>query len=99
MKSEKYSFQVYFVGCIGDDKFGKRLSDEVRKSGVITLYHTDTTTPTGVSACMVTSDAERTLVANIGASAKLPLTYFDQEKVKTVLTRCEAAHIEGSFFD
>ncbi|OLQ03397.1 Adenosine kinase 1 [Symbiodinium microadriaticum] len=56
-----------YMGCIGDDEFGKKLIDACKKDGVDCKYMIDKTTPTG--ACAVTiMNKERSLTTNLHAA-------------------------------
>ena len=78
---------VYFLGCIGKDKTGQLLEKYVREVKVDPLYYYHPTMPTGVSAGMVTSDTNRTLMANIGASKALPEEFLENSSVREALNR------------
>ena len=56
-----------FMGCIGDDDFGRRLGESAARDGVQTYYQIDSTTPTGTCACLIIGK-ERSLIANIAAA-------------------------------
>ncbi|XP_054166873.1 adenosine kinase-like [Oppia nitens] len=88
---------VYFVGSVGNDKTGKILESSVRSSKVRTLYHYHPTLPTGVSAGMVTSETNRTLMANIGASAQMPTEFLDSSLVKKALNKSVVYFVESYF--
>ncbi|CAE7781442.1 ADK [Symbiodinium sp. CCMP2592] len=56
-----------YMGCIGEDDFGKKLIDACKKDGVDCKYMIDKTTPTG--ACAVTiMNKERSLTTNLHAA-------------------------------
>eukprot|EP00913_Durusdinium_trenchii_P016997 g15982.t1 len=56
-----------YMGCIGEDEFGKKLTDACKKDGVDCKYMIDKTTPTG--ACAVTiMNKERSLTTNLHAA-------------------------------
>ncbi|CAG2174174.1 unnamed protein product [Oppiella nova] len=88
---------VYFVGSIGNDKTGKILERSVREAKVRTLYHYHPTLNTGVSAGMVTSDTNRTLMANIGASQAMPQEFLDSSLVRKALDKSIIHFVEGYF--
>jgi sugar/nucleoside kinase (ribokinase family) len=49
---------AHYIGCIGNDPFGKTLKEAAEKDGVTTHYLVDPTTPTGTCAVLV-RDKER----------------------------------------
>lgn len=71
---------VAFVGCISNDESGKILQKALEDAKMIaSLAHTDEIA-TGRCAVVV-HGKERTLCANIGASAKYPTSHFDENQV------------------
>mmetsp|Transcript_92153 Transcript_92153/g.127037 ORF Transcript_92153/g.127037 Transcript_92153/m.127037 type:complete len:120 (+) Transcript_92153:380-739(+) len=63
------------MGCIGQDDKGEVLENEVRKAGVIGNFFRDAKTPTGTCAVVI-KGKERTLCANIAASACFPMSHL-----------------------
>ncbi|CAG2108480.1 unnamed protein product [Medioppia subpectinata] len=88
---------VYFVGSIGNDKTGQKLEELVRSAKVRTLYYYHPTLGTGVSAGMVTSDTNRTLMANIGASKAMPVEFLDTDAVRQALDNSIIHFVESYF--
>ncbi len=60
---------VTFIGRIGDDPFGRMLTDDLHDEGVTTALITDPQRPTGVIQVLVEPDGERTMVPDRGANA------------------------------
>ncbi|XP_071495855.1 uncharacterized protein [Diadema antillarum] len=56
-----------FFGCIGDDDFGKRLSEGMQKAGSTARYLINKEIPTGSCACLITG-SNRSLCANLAAA-------------------------------
>uniref|UniRef100_A0A7S0WY16 Adenosine kinase n=1 Tax=Chlamydomonas leiostraca TaxID=1034604 RepID=A0A7S0WY16_9CHLO len=56
-----------YMGCIGNDEFGKKMTETAQKDGVNVRYQVDPATPTGTCAVCVTG-IERSLVANLAAA-------------------------------
>ncbi|PNH11837.1 Adenosine kinase 1, partial [Tetrabaena socialis] len=56
-----------YMGCIGDDEFGSKMTEVATQEGVNVRYLVDAATPTGTCAtCIISS--ERSLVANLAAA-------------------------------
>lgn len=76
-----------YMGCIGDDEFGKKLTDACKKDGVDCKYMIDKTTPTG--ACAVTiMNKERSLTTNLNAANN-----YKADHLKANMATCSAAKI------
>lgn len=67
---------IAYMGCIGDDSYGKVLEEELTKCGVTANFSKTTETPTGTCAVVVVG-GERALCANIAAAAKYPTSHLD----------------------
>ncbi len=59
-----------YVGKVGKDEVGRFFLDEMRKLGV-TIDVAPADAPTGTCAVLITQDAQRTMLTNLGASATL----------------------------
>ena len=55
-----------FIGTIGDDEDGERIKTTLEGLGVRCEFAVRDNYPTGVCICLVTSDGERTMAADIG---------------------------------
>lgn len=81
--------QVYLVGRIGDDAFGKTLREGLEKNGVNTQYlKTTSKTASGTATIMVTSNGENAIIVAPGANGTL--TPMDVERAAPVLRRADA---------
>lgn len=76
-----------YMGCIGNDEFGKRMTETAKKDGVNVNYLVDPATPTGTCAVCVTG-IERSLVANLAAANN-----FKDEFVKQNFSLVEKARV------
>ncbi|KAJ9515376.1 hypothetical protein QJQ45_016371 [Haematococcus lacustris] len=69
-----------YMGCIGDDEFGRTMTATAKADGVNVRYMVDPSTPTGTCAVCITG-IERSLVANLAAAnnfkADFALANFD----------------------
>lgn len=70
-----------FLGCVGDDEYGKKLYDCATTDGVNVHYLTDQAAPTGTCAVCI-KGGERTLVANLGAANNYKVEHFENEDTK-----------------
>ncbi|XP_053209231.1 uncharacterized protein LOC128393129 [Panonychus citri] len=61
-----------FVGCIGNDYFGRMMEKKAKGEGVKVLYHIDKSIATGTCAVLITDHGKnRSLCAYLGAAEKL----------------------------
>mmetsp|Transcript_37971 Transcript_37971/g.90816 ORF Transcript_37971/g.90816 Transcript_37971/m.90816 type:complete len:340 (-) Transcript_37971:191-1210(-) len=66
-----------YMGCIGEDAFGQKLTEACKKDGVDCKYMIDKTTPTG--ACAVTiMNKERSLTTNLHAANNYKVTHLKE---------------------
>lgn len=63
--------KVAYFGCIGHDEHGETLKNYLNGAGVLHRLAEDPETPTGTCACVIVNK-QRSLCANIAASAKFP---------------------------
>jgi adenosine kinase len=87
---------VAYFGCIGNDEFGKSLSEQVAKSGVDAKFSISDEVATGTCAVLV-GGAERTLCANISAAKAYPLKHLEDNM--SVLENAEIIYTTGFFVD
>jgi sugar/nucleoside kinase (ribokinase family) len=72
---------VTFIGRIGDDPFGRLLTDDLLGEGVIPALVADPDRPTGVIQVLVEPDGERTMVPDRGANAFWEKTDVSEELI------------------
>ncbi|GAX80470.1 hypothetical protein CEUSTIGMA_g7909.t1 [Chlamydomonas eustigma] len=63
----QYPKATSYMGCIGDDEFGRKMVETASKDGVNVCYQVDKSTPTGTCAVCVV-DRDRSLVAYLAAA-------------------------------
>jgi len=69
--------RVTFMGCVGNDDFGKKMRESAQASALHVQYMVDEDTPTGTCAVLVTKNGlNRSLCAFLGASEKFNRTYL-----------------------
>lgn len=59
-----------FIGKLGDDKFGRVFTDDLKKSAVEPVLFSSSS-PTGTVLSVITPDAQRTMFTHLGASTEL----------------------------
>ncbi len=79
-----------FVGKVGDDEIGKFFLEDMRKLG-ITIDVQPTATPTGTCAILITEDAQRSMLTNLGAATTLTVDDIDESLIKN----SKYVYIEG----
>lgn len=85
-----------FLGAIGSDEFGAKLSACAKEDGVDAHYFVDATTPTGTCAVLVNS-GDRSLVANLAAANKFLPSHLDTPKAKEMVESARFYYIAGFF--
>jgi len=85
-----------YIGCVGDDKYGKQLADSAKADGVETLYRVDKDTPTGTCACAILNK-ERSLIANLAAANKYDVSHLEQPEVFAAVEKASIIYSAGFF--
>lgn len=67
-----------FVGRVGDDLIGVALIEELERAGVTVRAPRERHYPTGIVACLIGEDGERSLVTSRGANAYLEAADVDE---------------------
>lgn len=86
--------KVEFVGKIGDDETGQFFLKDLRELGVTIDVDPLPGSPTGTCAVLITEDAQRTMLTNLGASAKLSEVDIDE----SAIINAKYIYIEGYLF-
>ena len=89
-------FATSYVGCIGNDDFGKQLEKQATKNGVKVQYLVNESEPTGTCACLITEKV-RSLVANLGAANKYKVEHLRLPENWALVERAQCAYIAGFF--
>jgi len=87
---------VHYIGCVGNDHFGKILKEAAEKDGVTTHYLVDPTTPTGTCAVLV-HEKERSLCANLSAANNYKKEHFDSEEIQKLVQETNFFYNTGFF--
>ena len=89
-------FATSYVGCIGDDDFGKQLKKQATNDGVRVEYLVDPEAPTGTCACLITEKV-RSLVANLGAANCYKFDHLRKSENWALVERSQYVYIAGFF--
>jgi adenosine kinase len=93
VSGEPAGFAAY-VGCVGDDAFGKTLAAAAAADGVTALYQVTADKPTGTCAVIV-HEQERSLVANLAAAEALAEAHLDSEAVAAAVASAKVVYCAG----
>jgi adenosine kinase len=85
-----------FVGCIGDDQFGKNLEKSAKQAGVKVIYQINKEFPTGTCAALIVGK-ERSLIANLSAAEKYNVDHLKSKEVFKYMTSAKYYYIAGYF--
>ncbi len=80
-----------FVGKVGNDEVGNFFLKNMRDLGVAVSVSQSDTSPTGTCAVLITGDAQRTMLTNLGASATLTESDIDESMIKAA----KYVYVEG----
>ncbi|KAM8704618.1 hypothetical protein ACLKA7_009129 [Drosophila subpalustris] len=89
-------FCAYFVGAVGQDKFGETIAKRAKDDGVRTFYQPNDKAPTGTCAVIV-NGFNRSLVANLGASHFFSENWLDDEVHMCIVNRAKYFYTTGFF--
>lgn len=89
-------FSTSFIGCVGNDQFGKQLEQQATKDGVKVQYLVDEEHPTGTCACLITEKV-RSLVANLGAANAYKKEHLDNPENWALVEKAQFVYIAGFF--
>mmetsp|Transcript_5182 Transcript_5182/g.10615 ORF Transcript_5182/g.10615 Transcript_5182/m.10615 type:complete len:346 (+) Transcript_5182:71-1108(+) len=85
-----------YMGCVGNDEFGKRLEECAAEDGVCVNYMKDETTPTGTCAVLV-KGGERSLIANLAAANNFKPSHLETDESKAIYESAKVYYIAGFF--
>jgi adenosine kinase len=88
--------QTAFMGCVGKDEYGEKLTKCAAADGVVTHYMEDEETPTGTCAVLV-KDGERSLVANLAAANNFKPSHLETDTAKAIYESAKFYYIAGFF--
>lgn len=85
-----------YIGCVGNDAFGKQLEECAAADGVGVHYMKDAEAATGTCAVLINSK-ERSLIANLSAANNYKIEHAQTEAVAKVITAAKHIYIAGFF--
>jgi len=85
-----------FMGCVGNDEYGKTIDECASKDGVLTHYMKDESTPTGTCAVLV-KDGERSLIANLAAANNFKKAHLETPESEAIYSAAKFYYIAGFF--
>jgi len=85
-----------YVGCIGNDEYGRILESSAIADGVNVQYLKDAETPTGTCAALIV-DHDRSLVAYLGAANKYQKDHFHSQPIQQYLNQAKFLYAAGFF--
>jgi adenosine kinase len=88
--------QVAFMGCVGDDEYGRQLERCAEKDGVVVHYMKDPSAPTGTCAALILG-GERALVANLAAANNFKPSHLETPKAKEIIGAAQFYYCAGFF--
>jgi sugar/nucleoside kinase (ribokinase family) len=74
--------QAAFLGCVGDDRYGLFYQSEFEELGIDFGNPVLVGQSTGTCLCLITPDAERTMIVNLGVSSHLAARHVDERRLK-----------------
>ena len=90
------SGQTAFMGCVGQDDYGKMLEDCATKDGVLVHYMKDPTTPTGTCAALIVG-GERALIANLAAANNFKPSHLETPLAQEIIESAQYYYVAGFF--
>jgi len=96
MMGAKQAKHTAFMGCVGNDEYGKTLEKCASADGVYVHYMKDTETPTGTCAALI-KDGERSLVTNLDAANNFKPSHLDTDEAKEIIDLAKIYYCAGFF--
>jgi len=85
-----------YMGCIGNDDFGKKLQAACKEDGVQALYMVDGSTPTGKCAVTIL-EKERSLTTELSAANNYKASHLKEAEQMKVLEGAKIVYSAGFF--
>ncbi|QEG42200.1 adenosine kinase [Roseimaritima ulvae] len=80
-----------YIGKVSNDEVGEFFLKDMRDNGVKIDVERSSEGPTGTCAVLITDDAQRTMLTNLGVSATLDVNDVDEAEIK----RAKYVYVEG----
>ncbi|ELU10000.1 hypothetical protein CAPTEDRAFT_170886 [Capitella teleta] len=86
-----------FMGCIGNDKFGKILEEKAREGGVNVSYQYHDTEPTGTCAVLLSGKnrLNRSLVAYLAAANHFSIKHLEKSENQALIEKAKFYYMSG----
>lgn len=84
-----------FIGMVGDDEAGEKYKDELEKANVCWVGGTLSKSNSGICLSLISPNAERSMMTDLGSSTKLDEGVLDEE----VLSSAKILLLEGYLWD
>ena len=98
LSSRKKRPECCYVGCVGNDDYGRKLAQTCAAGGVHTNYKIEEETPTGTCAVLISrADGERTLVANLAAANDYTRDHLFHERTVEMIQAAGIIYAAGFF--
>merc|ERR1719189_1339247 len=85
-----------YMGCVGDDDYGKKLGEACKADGVQVMYMVDKNTPTGKCAVTIL-DKERSLTTDLSAANNYKTDHLKEPAQWKVLEGAKIVYSAGFF--
>ncbi|KAK9811523.1 hypothetical protein WJX72_005257 [[Myrmecia] bisecta] len=85
-----------YLGCVGEDEYGRRMRDTATKDGVNVQYMVDNSTPTGTCGVAIMG-GERSLIANLAAANNYKVDHLKQPENFALVERARVLYSAGFF--
>jgi adenosine kinase len=86
-----------YMGCIGEDDFGKRMRQTATQDGVNVQYMVDASTPTGTCGVCVSKNGDRSLVANLAAANNYKVDHVKKSENWALVEKARVFYSAGFF--
>ncbi|EPS37195.1 hypothetical protein H072_9171 [Dactylellina haptotyla CBS 200.50] len=85
---------VLYIGCIGDDEYGKKLQKVCDEEGLRVEYRIDPEVPTGRCGVIITGH-DRSMCTDLGAANHYKLEHLKSEKIWKLVEEAEFYYVGG----
>ncbi|CAF1290063.1 unnamed protein product, partial [Didymodactylos carnosus] len=85
-----------YIGCIGNDNFGKILKEQATKENITIFYEETSTSNTGTCLVLITDNA-RSMVTNHGAANHFTIEYLNNSQSYHYIEKAKIFYVPGFF--
>lgn len=87
---------THFIGSVGDDENGRKLTEVATADGVKVHYYTSQKFRTGTCAVLI-NNKERGLIADLSAANDYQHSHFEQQEIQKLVTEVGLIYTTGYF--